>query len=655
VNRLLHMATFHLERLLLRGARYRLLVMALSVVAVSFFGGLALVLLGEPEPLGEAVWWAFLRLTDPGYLGDDEGLGRRVVSTVITVLGYVLFMGALIAILAQALAETVTRLQRGETPIALRGHILVLGLSEQTPVLLEELLRSEVRVRRFLKRQGAGRLVLVVLVEELDESISADLSERLGDLWEDSAIVLRTGSPLIADHLDRVAFTQAAAILVPGRGTHEGALRTTDAVTVKTVLSIANHPAVAGASNPPRIVAEVADGRLLDVVRAAYPGPLELIATDDLIARWIAQNLRHPGLSWILGELLAFHQGKELYYVPVGDLGGTRFGEAAMRMGGGVAIGVVRRTDGGWRPHLNPPRKFLLDPEDRWVVIAAGLEHITFGPPNPKPHTARTAPAPWAHWPQPRKVLVLGWGRRVALLLAELARFPAERFDVEVLSVLPVADRESELAHVPLAQSSLRVVHRMGDYTNVRDLAELNYHAFDNVVIVGRGCEEDRSASDAQTILCYTIVQAQLRGAPSRPPLLVEIMDPDNAGLFEERPGEVLLSPTVMAHLLAHVALRTELHGVADELLGERGAEFHFRPLGDYGIDPNTPASLVFSDLQHTAAEHGEILVGVRSSHAPLDVRSDLDLAPEPDTRFQAGPGVLLLVLADSRARLGAQ
>ena len=50
---------------------------------------------------GQAIWWAFRRLTDPGNLGDDEGLFTRVLSSVLTVLGYVLFMGSLIAIMTQ--------------------------------------------------------------------------------------------------------------------------------------------------------------------------------------------------------------------------------------------------------------------------------------------------------------------------------------------------------------------------------------------------------------------------------------------------------------------------------------------------------------------------------------------------------------------------
>ena len=64
---------------------------------VSISAGLVVVLLDPGfEDAGEAIWWSFLRLSDPGYLGDDEGVVSVSVSTVVTVLGYVLFLGLLI-------------------------------------------------------------------------------------------------------------------------------------------------------------------------------------------------------------------------------------------------------------------------------------------------------------------------------------------------------------------------------------------------------------------------------------------------------------------------------------------------------------------------------------------------------------------------------
>ncbi|MGK0346535.1 MAG: hypothetical protein ACI855_002611, partial [Myxococcota bacterium] len=155
MQRLVDFLRFHLERLLLRGLTYRLLFMGLAVITVSVVGGLALIALGgQPESPTEAIWWAFLRLTDPGYLGDDVGNGRRVISTLLTVAGYVLFMGTLVAILTQALNATIIRLQRGETPIVMSGHIVVLGLTERTHIVLTEMFRIEPRVERFLARIG---------------------------------------------------------------------------------------------------------------------------------------------------------------------------------------------------------------------------------------------------------------------------------------------------------------------------------------------------------------------------------------------------------------------------------------------------------------------------------------------------------------------
>ena len=45
------------------------------MLLVALLGGLLMRLLAPDfDEVGESIWWAFLRLTDPGYLGDDEGL-----------------------------------------------------------------------------------------------------------------------------------------------------------------------------------------------------------------------------------------------------------------------------------------------------------------------------------------------------------------------------------------------------------------------------------------------------------------------------------------------------------------------------------------------------------------------------------------------------
>lgn len=411
---------FHLERLLLRGAHYRLGLMALAILAVSLCGGAALVALGEGS-LPESAWWAFLRLTDPGYLGDDEGVARRIVSTMITVAGYVLFMGALIAILTEWLHSTVRRLQRGETPITLRDHLLVLGMTERTPVVVEELLASHGRVHRFLALRGARKLTIVVLVDHLDEDVRAHLAEELGRFWDDRKIVLRSGTPLVAEHLDRVAFADAAAILIPGSGQGRSAADH-DAITVKTVLAIANHPALRAAPMPPRLVAEVADTELARVVDTIYPGRLEVIPGDAVVSQLLAQNLRHRGLSWIIVELLALHRGRNLIFPSWDEMVGRPFGEIAGRVRGGVPMGFVRQIDGMWAPFLNPDRALALADGDRLVCVADRFEDLRLDAVGtPWVTDGRDAPPPAADPVDghARRVLLLGWNRRIPALLHE--------------------------------------------------------------------------------------------------------------------------------------------------------------------------------------------------------------------------------------------
>ena len=152
----------------MRGAHYQLLIVAMFIGLISLIGGLMVwPLTDEAEGLEDAVWWAFLRLSDPGYLGDDEGVWRRIVSTVLTVLGYVVFLGSLVAIITAWLNRKIRYLEQGLTPITANNHVLILGWTNRTIHIAAELFLSEGRMRGFLKRYGAKNLRLIILSEDV--------------------------------------------------------------------------------------------------------------------------------------------------------------------------------------------------------------------------------------------------------------------------------------------------------------------------------------------------------------------------------------------------------------------------------------------------------------------------------------------------------
>ena len=341
-SRLKNWALFRLEQTVIRGAGARLAIMVTLVVLVAVVAGLlARALAPGFESAADAIWWAFLRLTDPGYLGDDQGVAKATISTAVTILGYVLFMGALIAILVQWLGETMDRLEQGLTPVALDAHFVLLGWTSRTLTILEEILVSRGRVERFLQQRGSRRLRVALLAERADASLGQHIERQLGTHWSARQIILRSGSPLRLDGLERVDFAHAGAILIPAADTIESTLDA-DTRTVKTLMTMGAALDEAPPEEPPLVVAELQDMRHAGTLRALYPGPMEIVAGDEVISRLLVQTVRHPVLSHVYGEFLSDVSGSQIYVREGPQLTGVSVQQLAYALPEGVLLGVVR-------------------------------------------------------------------------------------------------------------------------------------------------------------------------------------------------------------------------------------------------------------------------------------------------------------------------
>src|SRR5262245_61337494 len=87
-RRALNRTRYEIGRYLSHGALSRLLFIVAVCAVVAVLGGLVEWMADDSIPqLGDAIWWSFLRLTDPGYLGDDQGMLKRFISTVLMLVG----------------------------------------------------------------------------------------------------------------------------------------------------------------------------------------------------------------------------------------------------------------------------------------------------------------------------------------------------------------------------------------------------------------------------------------------------------------------------------------------------------------------------------------------------------------------------------------
>jgi hypothetical protein len=140
--------------------------------------------------------------------------------------------------------------------------------------------------------------------------------------------------------------------------------------------------------------------------------------------------------------------------------------------------------------------------------------------------------------------------------------------------------------------------------------------------------------------------------------VLVELTDPDNAALFENRRGEVIVTPLIISRMLARVALRRELRAVFDGLFSSAGSEILFRRIAEYELAENLVESKVpdagervysFADLHRAADARGEIAIGIRRSGQDGKPGGGVQLNPGRDERLQLSEDDEIIVLTSYR------
>lgn len=630
-----------------RGIRTRLLFVAGVIVLIAVAGGLAAWMFSDQfGGVSEAIWWAFLRLTDPGYLGDDSGVFVRTLSTIITVLGYVVFLGSLVAILTQWLNETMRHLERGLTPVAVSDHILILGWTNRTATIVRELVMSEGRVRRFIRRSGARKLRIVILMDEVTTERVVELREALGGKWNERQIILRSGSSLRMEHLRRVAYRDASVIIIPGADFMLGGASATDARVIKTLISLS----ASGGDEPsggPSVVAEIFDTLKIPVAENSYVGgDISVVASDSFISRLIAQNVRHRGLSFVYAELISHYYGNEVYVRQFPEYDGVEIGSLYDLFPSAILIGALRLDDGEFVSHLNPTPSFVLQKDDRLVFFARAFEDcVASSYPAAASFRAADLQEPVPSPEATRRVLFLGWSHKVLSLLTEFSSYSAERFEVDVLSRVAAAERVHIVERLEFDIEQVQVRQIEGDYTIRQDILGVDPGSYDNVVFLASDWMDSEEESDARTILGYVLLRSLLARGEKRPEILIELMDPENARLFFRRAGEVIISPLILSHILAHVALRRELSVVFSELFGPGGAEIFFRPSASYGLEDN---DLTFREIQTFARSRREIALGVRIGREAELPGGGVRLNPTPDERWVLTVVDELIVLGTS-------
>ena len=622
--------TFYLERFILGGTRNQLLFMAGVIVIISLLGGSVLYLISRGDlSLPEAVWWAFLRLSDPGYLGDDEGLARRFISTAITVLGYVVFLGSLIAIMTQWLNATMRKLEMGLTTINQRGHVLILGWTNRTPIIVREILYSGERATPFLRLIRKSRLRIVILAENVTQAMVQELRDVLGPLWNQRQIILRSGTPLRMDHLERVDFIHAGVVIIPAATFAYGGAENIDTRTIKVLLSISRE-AHSIREEPPFIVTEILDLQKVSALRSLYLGHLEIVASNLMLNRLLVQNVRHRGLSQVYSELLS-NRGNEIYIREAGKLAGEQMMSLPGFFPKAVLMGILQERGGGYSIVL-PGQGGSLREDDSIVLIAE-----EFGDTEPvdvaHDDRARDAVPPLFPASSPLKkkhILLIGWNYKVPTLLAEFDSYRNEHFYIDVFCSMPVDERMYHIHKYGITLKRIRLRNHKGNPVYAADYSALDLSSYDSIILLADDRLSSGEESDARTIMAMTLLEDMLSAASAWPQVIIELNDPDNENLVKTGRDEVLVSPLIISYSLTQIALKRLIKAVYDELFTSEGAEILFRGAGYYDI---AGKELSFREIERSVRIRGDAVIGLRLEGQRVELNPSKEMYYSLSTR----------------------
>lgn len=604
IKRNLQKALYQLELLWVRGPVVQILLLLSLVGAFSLLGGLLLVWFHSGYTnLAQASWWAFLHLTDTGYMGGDKDPWERVLAVCLTFLGALVFVGGVIAILTTSLDRLMISVTSGRTAVCEEGHLLLLGHNPGLPDLVAELASAA------SQRWPKGKLpTIVVLSETPFEMGSVGLSAKLRKRMR---VIARTGSPSEESSLKRADFTRASVILVLSSRSRRGP-GPSDLHVLKTLSALRNRLT----QDAPRVVLDLSyppNARLIPSLAGSLQ--TESLSSLELTGRLLCQCLRHPGISQAYRQLLSDSIGQSILLHPCPPhVRGQTLGRLRQDIRGGILIGLVRQGQAAlmsWEQ--------VLVGSDELVVIAANLSDVRFEADVADPQSFGVSPI------QVRKdilrILAVGWNESLLSLARELSHYRKERFHLTVMASLS-EEQTSSLRDALGENGEFALVAR--HLRNHEELKHLPEGDFDRILLLA-GEHPDPAVSDAETALRYALLLER----DSR--FVVELHEESNAPLFGDSP-DVLTTDQVINHMLAQVALKPSFRDLYEELFTYGGCELHLLRLAE--LLPGTSLTVSsWRQLSLTLFERGFLALGVEELRLHLNPPDDLEFAVNPLTR----------------------
>ena len=452
--------------------------------------------------VGESLWRTWTYIADPGTHADVTPRAyERIIGAMIGIGGIIL-SAMVIGLIVDGIKKKMDALELGKGRVTERNHILVLGWTEKTVQVINQL-------SLMMESESGGTIVMVS--DRAKKEVDAELRERCKLL--NSRLVVRTGNMMAQSDLLKYSCHLARAIIVLAP---EGAPDKADAQVLRTVLTIrALRYDLEG-----HIVAEMRDidnTSLVDLVGGSH---VETIVSHDVVGRLMIQSARMRGLAEVFSSILGF-EDDEIYVKAWPEFTGSTFETVLRSFDRAVPIGISKPSNKIGLPdivELNPPGTHVMALHESVVVIAE--DDDSYEPMIPGPKLLRTItkegkPIRLPKWKEKKvveKILMTGWRRDIDDVIVLLDELVCDGSELHMLSELSVEQRLLRLQDGGLDPSKdlnhLKLVHHVGNPAVRRQLKDIQLWKFDSVLILAdEALEADMMHSDSNSLAILLLVR----------------------------------------------------------------------------------------------------------------------------------------------------
>jgi len=567
-------------------------------------------------------WISLTRILDPGVIGGDAGSWAFLLILLFITLVGVLIFSTLIGILTTSIEGSIETLKKGRSKIFEENHTLILGWNKKAIAIITELV--------IAFNQYDSKYSIVVLGEEDKVKMDDQIKEQVGATGN-TTVICRSGVSSEIGDLRMTNLNKAKSIVIVP---HDKPYA--DIHTIKTVLALLNF---SDNDKKYNIISAVNYRNDYDILKSIAHDQINIILTNEVIAKIISQTCRQPGLSLVYSELLSFNgkshykdltgpwyeeaSGDEIYFSSQDRLIGKSYEEAILSFNTSTVIGYYNDTAGVF---LNPKPNYIFNEGDQVIVIAQDAEkidYVLFDNSNINETIIKNRQSKLS----PEKILIINWNRYTPLIIKKLDDYVISGSSIDILTIDNGQLDKEKMEFDHLENTKVNIIY--GDPTIYKDLEIINLPEYDHVVVLSDFSNYQTMDADARSLITLLHGRRIIEKSNRNITIVSQMLDERNRAVADQaRADDFIISEKLISQYMAQLSENKLLFTLYNELFTSEGSEIYFNNISDYvnnGITTN------FYTLVKSASLRNESAIGYRKHKLQYDVDENYGVKMNPD------------------------